>query len=225
MKNREKCVPLAAALFVCAGLQVRAFIHNLKSLLSGESLSDIPFMPDIVLPTSVYVKLMILCALEFAVLVLFAVFFLNMRRRTLYRAALIAGAVVNTFMFFAAPIYSYPVLALLCVFLFIDSLLSHKLLTASRIACIASTRLYVSHCAFGSAIRHYWRLSRNVCISYKLAYRHLGSAADRSSLFSYDVLLCAWQNGKKYGNRALTAVVFAKQCLRVLQNQLRRAKI
>lgn len=138
MKSREKFVPLAAALFVCAGLQVRAFIHNLKSLLSGESLSDIPFMPDIVLPTSVYVKLMILCALEFAVLVLFAVFFLNMRRRTLYRAALIAGAVVNTFMFFAAPIYSYPVLALLCVFLFIDSLLSHKLLTASRIACIAA---------------------------------------------------------------------------------------
>ncbi len=91
MKNREKCVPLAAALFVCVGLQVRAFIHNLKSLLSGESLSDIPFMPDIVLPTSVYVKLMILCALEFAVLVLFAVFFLNMRNALCTERHLLRG--------------------------------------------------------------------------------------------------------------------------------------
>lgn len=138
MKNREKCVPLAAALFVCAGLQVHTFIQDLRCILSGKPVSDIPFMSGMVLPASVYIKLMILCALEFAVLVLFAVFFLNMKKSALYKAALIAGAVVYTFMFFAAPIYSFPVLALLCVFLFIDSLLSHKLLTASRIACIAA---------------------------------------------------------------------------------------
>lgn len=140
MKNREKFVPLAAALFVCAGLQVRQLILNLYYTISGEPIINIPFVPKIDIPLSLHIKSMIMIISELCVLVLFAIFFLNLKNKVLYRAALIVGVAVFTFLFISyfCALGAYLVLSLLLIFVFINSMVNNRLLSATRIVCIAA---------------------------------------------------------------------------------------
>ena len=147
MKNREKCVPLAAALFVCAGLQVRQLVLNLYYMISGAPIINIPFVPNFDVPLSQYIKSMVMIISELIVLVLFAIFFLNMKRKSLYRVSLIAGAAVYTFLFISyyCALYSYLTLSLMLIFIFINSLLNNRLISASCIVCIAALAINTLH--------------------------------------------------------------------------------
>ena len=108
--------------------------------ISGEPIINIPFVPKIDIPLSLHIKSMIMIISELCVLVLFAIFFLNLKNKVLYRAALIVGVAVFTFLFISyfCALGAYLVLSLLLIFVFINSMVNNRLLSATRIVCIAA---------------------------------------------------------------------------------------